>query len=351
MHIALCRPDRVGDVLLATACLEPIRQQLPGVRLTFLAREVMRPLLENHPLLDGFLALPAAGGGLLANSRALAESLRAIRPDALVHLHPDAVAQLAGWRAGVPRRVGYANAWLLDRTLSRRFPDRRALGRKHEAEANFDLLAPFNVRPPGSADELRLRVALPDRWHESLRAKIGGPLPPAYVALNPTAFQPTLRWPPAYFAQLARDLRAARPELSMVLVAERADHPSVLEIQRELGPVPWLRDLAGRTNLAELGGLLRGARALVSRDTGTSHLAAAVGCPVVQIFGRLEPTYGPGRWRALGEPGRIRVLTARPGPRRRWETRRAFWRRAYTTVLPAEVLAAVLDLLGGNPAP
>lgn len=345
MRLALCRPDRVGDVILATACLEPIRQQFPGARLFFLAREAMRPLLEHHPLLDGFIALPGPGDSI----QPLAHALREARPDALVHLHPDAVCQHAGQIAQVPRRLGYRHRWLTDRrTLTDRFPDHRREGTRHEAEYNFDLLAPLGIRPPATADELRPRVALAEEARGSLAAtlstlKLQSSDP--YLVLNPTAYSPDLRWPAASFAELATELAHRRPELAIVLVAERVDDPSIVEIRQRLGSPPWLRDLAGRTNLGELGWLLRDARALVTRNTGTSHLAAAVGCPLVELFGRLEPRYGPSRWRALGDPGCTVVIAAHPTPRRWGENKRAWWRRAHAAIPTAEVLAAVLSLL------
>ena len=87
-------------------------------------------------------------------------------------------------------------------------------------------------------------------------------------------------------------------------------------------------DLAGKTNLAELGWLLRHARLLISRNTGTAHLASAVGCPLVELFGRLEGIYGPTRWRALG--GKTRRVTAAADLRQRHgEAKQAFWQRCH----------------------
>ncbi len=333
-RLVLCRPDRVGDVILATACLEPIRRRFPDARLLFLAREVMRPLLEGHPQLDGFLALSASGGG----PRPLARALANWRPDALIHLHPDPTAERAGQLAGVPRRLGYRHRgpWANAR-LTETFPDRRATGEQHEARANFDLLAPLGVPPPATDEELRPSVAPVGRWERAPTAR--------YLVLNPTAHALDLRWPAARFIQLAREVAAEHPGLPVVLVAERADDPSVVAIRAALGTAPWLVDVAGRTNLGELAALLAGAAALVSRNTGTAHLAAAVGCPLVEIFGRAEPAYGPGRWRALGEPGRTRVVAARPSPRRFLEGKRAWWRRLHASVPVAEVIAALGKVL------
>lgn len=337
----LSRPDRVGDVIIATACLEPIRRQRPDLRLAFVAREVMRPLLEGHPLIDDFIGLTERAGW-----RKLARTFRALHADAIHHLHPDRSVELGGWGAGIPTRIGRRHSILDPLTLTCRLPDPRREGLKHEGEYNFDVLAPLGIVPPANADALRPQVHLAERWRESLAAKMEADLAGCCV-LNPTAFSPVLRWPAEAFAALAAS--AAGRLGRIVLVAERADDPAVSAIRERLraGSAEW-SDLAGRLNLAELGWLLRDARVLISRNTGTAHLAAAVGCPVVELFGRPEPIYGPGRWRALGE--RTAAIVGHAGPRRRGEPKRAHWRRGYEAIAVDEVLAAALALTGGSPA-
>jgi ADP-heptose:LPS heptosyltransferase len=327
-------------VIIATACLLPLRQQRPDERIVFVAREVMRPLLEGHPLLDGFISLPAAANGL----GGLAAALREPGDATLVHLHPNKLCQLAGWRAGIPQRLGYRNSFLIDWTLTRSHEDRRHEGRQHEAQYNFDLLATLGIQPPALA-ELRPNVFLGERWQESLRAKgasAGWHSAGKYIVLNPTAHSPTHRWPAENFAWLARELRSRCDRL--VLIGEPADDPSLKALRAPLDDLPGgLVDLSGRLNLGELGWLLRGAALLVSRNTGTTHLAAAVDCPTVELFGRLEPAYGPTRWRSLGNSVRAEntPVTVRLGG----ESKQAFWRRSYAEIPRQAVLTAALEAL------
>ncbi len=338
-------------MIIATSCLAPIRQQRPGEKIVFAAREVMRPLLEHHPLLDGFIALPApdfAKGAL-----DLAAQFRAQKPDVLVQLHPDRASQIAARRAGVPRRIGYRSGFLLDRTLTERAPDLRRLGKKHEALHNFDLLARIGVEPPPEST-LRPVVHLPASWGHSLRVRLASAAfedfdaPGSnYAVLNPTAYSLEHRWPPEHWAWLARELRE-RAFDRVFVVGESVQDPSTRKLLHLLGPgLAGLIDLTGQTNLAELGWLLRFARVFVSRNTGSTHLAAAVGCPTVELFGRLEPTYGPGRWRALQEHA---VVVETEVGRPRWlESRRARWRRGHVAIDREAVLAAALALADTRP--
>ncbi len=295
----------------------------------------MRPLLEGHPLIDRFF-------GLGGNTRALARQFREAKAAGIVHWHPDAVCQIAGWAAGIGRRIGYRASWRTDWTLNTRFRDRRLEGRQHEALAQFDLLAPLGVVAP-PLESLRPSVHLAERWRETLQARIGGNATGAYLVLNPTAHSLAHRWPASHFAWLASELQGDFERI--FLVGQDAADPSVTAVRSALeGKLPGFADLSGKLNLAELGWLLRGARLLVTRNTGTSHLAAAVDCPTVELFGRLEPAYGPGRWRALG--ARVEIVTPPPGiARARNESKRAFWERSYQEIPREAVLAACRRLL------
>ena len=356
--LLLCRPDRVGDVLIATSCLEPIRRQRPGDKLVFIAREVMRPLLEGHPQLDGFIALQPTvpnARNLRTRRRDWSRVLAAWHADAIVHLHPNDGVQFSAQTARIPRRLGYRSSWLADWTLTDRLPDRRAAGLRHEAEYNFDLLAPLGITAP-PVETLRPSVHLPDSWLQSLRIRLAtagfdhfDESDEPYAVLNPTAYSLDHRWPAAHWAWLAMEMLRSGQFMRVFLVAENVNDPSAREIRRLLGAgVPGLIDLSGETNLAELGCLLRHARLLVSRNTGTTHLAAAVGCPVVELFGRLEGPYGSVRWRALGQATEI-IRT--PATRRRWlESKRAFWRRGHAAIPRETVLAAALKLTDTRPA-
>ncbi len=349
--LLLSRPDRVGDVLLATTCLATLRAQFPDQRLVFVAREPMRPLLEGHPLLDGFVALPSAPAGSTDRPRRdWPGELARWQADAIVHLHPDEACQFAARTAKIPRRIGYRQSLLLNWTLTDRLPDRRRIGDRHEAEYNFDLLAPLGVRPPPLAD-LRPTVHLADSWRQSVRLRLAAAgfddfdaSDEPYAVLNPTAHSLEHRWPVENFAWLALELLKPDRFARVFIVGPSLDDPSARVLRHQLGTgVAGLIDLTGSTNLAELGVLLQHARVLVSRNTGTTHLAAAVGCPTVELFGRLEGTYGPARWRSLGR--RVTEIHT-PLTRRRWtEGKRAFWQRAHAALPREAVLEAALRML------
>ena len=135
---------------------------------------------------------------------------------------------------------------------------------------------------------------------------VGGPeLPQPYALLVPGAapHRPGKRWPAARFGALAS--RLSRLGLRPVIVGTAPDRPFAAEIR---DACPAALDLTGRTSLLELGGVAARATVAIGNDTGPMHLAAAVGCPSVVLFGAesdpalTAPRPGPG--------GQVTVLRA-----------------------------------------
>ncbi|MCB9979480.1 MAG: glycosyltransferase family 9 protein [Rhodospirillales bacterium] len=96
---------------------------------------------------------------------------------------------------------------------------------------------------------------------------------------------PEKRWPPEHFSTVAKDLlqRGLRP----VLIGTQADREATSFIAKN---TPEALDLTGKTSLAQIAGLARGAALAIGNDTGPMHLIAATGCPVLALFsGRSDP--------------------------------------------------------------
>lgn len=130
-------------------------------------------------------------------------------------------------------------------------------------------------------------------------------LPPAgsYLAVAPGAtYGPTKRWPREHFAELLGNLRE-RHGLVAVLVGAEAEAADTAWLAEATASV----DLAGRTSLPGLVGVLAEAAAFVGNDSGPMHLAAALGTPTVGIFGSTSPTWtGPrGRWTRVAGPAPV----------------------------------------------
>ncbi len=146
---------------------------------------------------------------------------------------------------------------------------------------------------------------------------------------NPGMALDAKRWPAARYAALA-DALYQEHGLAVVLTGAGDDRAVTAAVRRSMR-VPAV-DLAGRTTIGVLGALLRRCALYVGNDTGPTHLAAAVGVPVVAIFGPTDPAvYAPYSARAV-------VLRGPQG-------------RSTADVGVPEALAAAMRLLGDSQAP
>lgn len=146
--------------------------------------------------------------------------------------------------------------------------------------------------PPG--DDGRLAVRRPPDVHALL-----GPLHRRpYVVVHPGAAVPARRWPAEHHRRATQLLvYAGRP---VVVTGSPGERELTASVAAELrGGPDSTRDLGGRTDLAQLAGVLAGAAALVAGNTGAAHLAAAVGTPVVSLFAPVVPAV---RWRPYRVP-------------------------------------------------
>lgn len=338
----LSRPDRVGDVVITSSCFTSIREKYPKGKLFLLASESMKSIFKNHPDLNDYLSLPnqkSLSWGKRVNY--LHALFKELAPTGIVHLHPNSEVYVASWKARIPIRIGYRKQ-MFHWTLTHSLDDRRSEGTKHEAEYNFDLLQPLGIEKSG---ELTPNISLTSDLRESLKKKLPWSLTETdFAVLNVTSFSKIARWSASNFATLARWLQK-KFGFHIVLTGEDASDYSIMEFQESFGhESKGLLNLAGKTNLGELAWLLKFARILITRATGPSHLAAAVRCPMVVLFGVNLPIYSPTRWKPLA--GNAVIVTKSSPQSRFWhESPQQYWKRCLETIAVEEVQKAVQKVL------
>ncbi|MBN2437009.1 MAG: glycosyltransferase family 9 protein [Deltaproteobacteria bacterium] len=159
---------------------------------------------------------------------------------------------------------------------------------------------------------------------------------PRFVAVNPVAFWETKLWEEEKFAELCDRLREERGIGIVLTGGESAPLERICRKMRTKAV-----NLGGRTTLRELACIYREAALLITTDSGPMHLAAAVGTPVVALFGPTDPArtgpWGPGH--------RIirKGLSCSPCFRKRCETPRCM-----TDISVEEVFTAVKEMLAGK---
>ncbi len=277
----------------ALPTLEALRQAYPTAHITWLVEAAYAPLLSGHPALDEVWIAPRLrpaeffSGSNPATLRRLVQQLRA-RPFDLV-VDVQGLLKSAVWvaLAKSPRKVGYDQT----RELSYLPLTERVTPFDPEAHAvkRYLNLAHYLGAPP-TPPRFRLGLDAAADIAALVPVETGAPL----AVLHPGARWASKLWPPASWATLAEWFHAQG--FQVAVTGSPADRELAAGITAQCRAP--LINLAGRTSLAQLAAILRKARLAVTTDTGVMHLAAALGTPVVALFGPTAPwrtgPFGPG---------------------------------------------------------
>ncbi|MGW0500795.1 glycosyltransferase family 9 protein [Streptomyces sp. NPDC003007] len=283
MRALVTRLDSFGDVLLAGPAIRAVAARADHV--TVLCGRLGAPAARMLPGVDDILVWDAPWVGFTpppvgrGEVELLVDTIDADAALVLTSFHqsplPAALLlRLAGVAHIAADSVDYPGS-LLD-VRHQRAPH------AHEAEAALDLAEAAGFP---RVDDGRLRVLAPPNAF-----RLTGPEP--YVVLHPGASVPARAWSRERCAEAVRELSAAGQRV--VVTGGRGERELTAYVAGEHG-----LDLGGRTDAVELAGVLAGARAVVTGNTGPAHLAAAVGTPVVSLFAPVVPAE---RWRPYGVP-------------------------------------------------
>jgi lipopolysaccharide heptosyltransferase II len=306
-EILAVRLDGVGDVLMTTPALRAVRLGNPDARLTLLTSSAGGAAGRLLPFVDRVLSYdppwmkPGAGDRAAdaAADREAIERLRDERFDAAivftVHTQSALPAALACHLAGIPLRLGHVreNPY---RLLTDWVPDPESDEPiRHEVERQLALVAAVGYRPDSQYLSLRVPAVATRRVQRLLSERdIEGR---RWLVVHPGASAPSRRWPPDAFASVVRQLSRDHG-WHVVLTGDAAEAPLTAQVAAQVGV--QVTDLGGVLDLGELAALLARAPLVVTNNTGPSHVAAAVGTPVVVLYALTNRQHAP--W---GVPSRV----------------------------------------------
>ena len=297
----LVRLGALGDVVHAIPVAAALRRAFPAARIDWLVSAKHREVLELVPSLDHRLAIddrPGAGAGRGGGLLALLRGLRQTRYDVAIDLQGLIKSAIIARLSGASRVVGFSRAYAREPLARLFYTDVHDPGgegmyapseTRHVVAINLSLLAELGLSPEPPEFNLEVRDS---PVAAAMAEATGG----RYALLNPGAAWPNKRWPPSRLGALALALRDRYGLRSVVLWG-----PGEIELGNEVVTCAGgAAVLSPRTSVADLVALARGARVMVSGDTGPTHLAAAVGTPIVGIYGPTRPERN-GPWVAEDE--------------------------------------------------
>ena len=292
-RVLLLRLERIGDLLMTAPAIADVRANAPHAQIDLVVGSwnaqlaAALPSVSRVETLDAaWLAREGAGRGLAA---LLGSALkwRARQYDLAINFEPDIRSNLMIAAAGARRTAGFVNGGggpLLDVALEH---DARA----HTADNARRLVARVFRAEHAAALPHRL-ITLPETAEREAARRLPPPGRRPLIGVHASGGRAIKQWQPERFAEVAHRLIRER-DARIVLTGSAGDRAIVDAVKAHL-PAHAVLDLSGDVDLLTLAAVIARFDLLVSGDTGPMHLAAAVGTPVVAVFGPSDPArYSP----------------------------------------------------------
>jgi heptosyltransferase-3 len=290
----------IGDVLVTTPVFTALKETWPGLAITALVNQGTEAMLKNSPYVDEVIALERGHDGRLAGlayQLGLLKRLRGTRFDLSLELSGGDRGAFLSIAAGAKTRVGFAPKKPHVRARAFHVLADATGTQNHVVETFLRQVRALDIEPddtalklyPASTSQAKADALLEDHGLQARR----------FALLHPTSRWMFKCWTPEGNAALIR--RLGEQDLPVVLTAapaekERGFVESILE--QDLGSAKVV-NLTGRVDLPLLGALIQQAKVFIGVDSAPMHMAAALGTPVLVLFGPSgEKMWGPWQVRA-----------------------------------------------------
>lgn len=292
--IVLIKPCCIGDVIMTTPLLEVLKNNYAEASITYVVGSWSKTIAEHHPAVSqvidcGTVGIP--GRYSVGEYLELARRLRQQHFDLAFVLDRSPMLTLLPWLAGVPRRVGPDSLGrgfsLTDRVQVSATPTQL----QHQAEIYLDLARALHLQM-GQPRMLFLPTA--EERESALRSEQlqvcvfpGG-------GSNPGMELTAKRWPLEEYRKLVEKL-VTELHARVLLIGGKDDYVLNQSLLEGLDvPGEQVLNLAGRSSFGQTAAQIEASDLFIGNDSSPMHLAAAVGTPVIAIFGPTSPQeYGP----------------------------------------------------------
>jgi heptosyltransferase-2 len=282
-------PNWIGDVVLSTPALHLLRRSFPSASITALARKWVAPALEANHDVDRIIIMEEKESYF-----ELARKIMADKFDTGILFPNSFSSALLFWLARIPKRVGYSTdcrSLLLTQFISRPSDFKK----EHQVLYYLQLIEKYLSATKNSNQRSNQKtVKLIWNITEEEKAQANELLQKAnissqkkLVGINPgAAHGPAKRWFPERFAEVGNKL-IEKYDVEIVIFGS----PDERKIATSITKMMRFKSLnfAGETNLRISAALISRCALFITNDTGAMHIAAALGTPIVAIFGPTDP--------------------------------------------------------------
>lgn len=292
MKILIRATNWVGDAIMALPALRAVRKRFSDAEIAIVGRPYVTDIYRDQEICNQLIPYDPKGlhAGFSGRER-LAAELRAQKFDVALLLQNAFDAAWLAWRANIPERIGYARdarSFLLTKAVP--------LPRHGEIPAHEKFYYLELLRRAGWLDSVQeetfIGLSVPEekrRSADEFLRKSGVRQSVLRIAIAAGASYGSAKcWPPSRFAEVANGLQS-EADADVILFGTAAEATVSTAISAEMRRP--LIDLTGKTAIADLPALLSQCHLFIGNDSGAMHVAAAVGLPVVAVFGPTDP-YG-----------------------------------------------------------
>ncbi len=283
-RILIIKLRYVGDVVLCTPILPLLRKKFPEAKLTFVVNEGTQTILYGNPHVDEILTFPRSGW---RQQLGFFMKIRQQHFDAVIDLTDADRSAVMARMSGAKIRIGFnrERRWrgkLYSHVVSTQY------GAMHMVDYHAQVLPFLGIDEPVGQPELFVNAQTREFCQQLLNrySLLNQPL----VLLHPSARYEFKAWPLEYFAALADWLFAQGANVAMI--GSQREYMIGHQIMNLAKKKP--HNLMGQTRVTDLVELMKASSLLIGNDGGPLHIASAVGCPVVGLFGPTDPAvWGP----------------------------------------------------------
>jgi heptosyltransferase II len=290
MRILVRATNWVGDAIMALPALRAVRDRFPQAHIAILAVPYVADIYRGQGVADELIAYRRKGEHAGIRGREmLGRELKERKFDTALLLQNAFDAAWVAWRAGIPGRIGYdrdGRGWLLTQAIP--VPKAGAIP-PHEKYYYLELLKRAGwIEKLPEVEEISLAIPADEAKRAEEKLQSFGSRPnTARIAVGAGASYGSAKcWPPERFASALNQVVAERGA-EVILFGTPAEGGVSAAIQA--GLAHRAVDLTGQTEISELPALLSRCTAFLGNDSGAMHVAAAVGLPVVAVFGSTDP--------------------------------------------------------------
>jgi heptosyltransferase-1 len=275
----LVRLGSFGDIVHALPAASALRDAFPAARIDWIVDPRWSRLLEGNPDLNELIHADRASlGGIGSTIR----KLRATQYTCAIDFQGLYKSALLAVSSGAPRRIGFQSSYAREGPAAWFYTDRMNPRGAHKVEHNLTLVEQAGAGKTAARFPLAVRA----EDEEIVARELAVQKLSDYFVLNPGGGWLSKCWPAERYGELHRALAARYGWRGVVSFGPGEEKLAQAVINAAGSPQPIRMAL----DLGPLMALLRGARFVVSADTGPLHLASALGSSVVGLFGPTDPS-------------------------------------------------------------